>query len=267
MSSTISLAKERPLPTKATTGLTETQFEELHQLIAEEYTWHSETGRPRSLDLWDALAATLMYFKANVTEEFVAAQFGVSQPSISRIIAEIEPMISAVLEDYIPDLQEALRDSSAVIDGSLLPCWSWKDHPELLSGKHKTTGHNCQAVASLDGRLLHLSDPLPGSMHDAKALDESKIAQYVDINIAIADKGYQGTGPITPVKKPPNGELNDDDKQFNTAINKIRYVIEQAIANFKIWRSLHTDYRRPLATFKTAFKAIRSLIFFTQGFE
>jgi hypothetical protein len=104
-------------------------------------------------------------------------------------------------------------------------------------------------------------------MHDARAFGESKIAQYVDIDIAVADKGYQGTGPITPVKKPPNGELTDNDKQFNTAINKIRYVIEQAIANFKIWRCLHTDYRRPLSTFKIAFNAIRSLIFFTQAFE
>jgi hypothetical protein len=267
MSSTISLAKERPLPTKATTGLTETQFEELHQLIAEEYAWRSVKGRPRCLDLWDALAATLMYFKANVTEEFVAAQFEISQPSVSRIIAEVEQMIFTVLQDCVPDLQEALRDSSAVIDGTLLPCWSWKKNPELLSGKHKTTGHNCQAVASLDGRLLHLSDPLPGSMHDAKALHESKIAQCIDVNIAVADKGYQGTGPITPIKKPRGGELTDDDKQFNTAINKIRYVIEQAIANFKIWRSLHTDYRRPLSTFKTAFNTIRSLIFFTQAFE
>jgi hypothetical protein len=43
--------------------------------------------------------------------------------------------------------------------------------------------------------------------------------------------------------------------------------VERAIANFKIWRILHTDYRRPLATFKTAFVAIRSLIFFAQLFE
>lgn len=54
-----------------------------------------------------------------------------------------------------------LRDSSGVIDGSLLPCWSWADHPELYSGKHKTTGHNCQVVVDLGGRVVHLSDPVP----------------------------------------------------------------------------------------------------------
>lgn len=53
---------------------------------------------------------------------------------------------------------------------------------------------------------------------------------------------------ITPFKKPAGGELLDWQKEFNTQVNKIRYVIEQVIANFKTWRIMHTDYRRPLAT-------------------
>ena len=252
--------------TKSTTGLTEEQFDELYRLISERFVWHNGKGRPRCLEFSEALEATLMYFKANVTEEFVAAQFETTQPSISRAIAEIEPMIAAVLGDCVPDLREALRDSSAVIDGSLLPCWSWADHPDLYSGKHKTTGHNCQVVVDLDGRLVHLSDPVPGSAHDATALDESKIPEMIDIGNAVADKGYQGKGAITPKKKPPGGELADADKEYNTEVNRIRYVVERAIANIKIWRILHTDYRRPLSTFNTAFKAIRALIYFAQGF-
>lgn len=34
-------------------------------------------------------------------------------------------------------------------------------------------------------------------------------------------------------------------KEFNTTINRIRYVPERAIANLKTWRILYTDYRRP----------------------
>ena len=51
---------------------------------------------------------------------------------------------------------------------------------------------------------------------------------------------------LTPVKKPTYRDLLDWEKTFNTQINKIRYVIEQIIANFKTWRIMHTDYRRPL---------------------
>ena len=44
-------------------------------------------------------------------------------------------------------------------------------------------------------------------------------------------------------------ENPDWQKEFNKQIHKIRYVIEQVIANFKTRRIMHTDYRRPLATF------------------
>lgn len=77
--------------TKSTTGLTEEQFDELYRLISEGFVWYNGKGRPRCLEFSEALEATLMYFKANVTEEFVAAQFETTQPSISRVIAEIEP--------------------------------------------------------------------------------------------------------------------------------------------------------------------------------
>jgi Transposase DDE domain len=48
----------------------------------------------------------------------------------------------------------------------------------------------------------------------------------------------------------------------NTAINKIRWRIEQTIANLKTWRILHTDYRRPLATFADTISAVIGLQFY-----
>ena len=38
---------------------------------------------------------------------------------------------------------------------------------------------------------------------------------------------------ITPIKKPACRDLLDWEKEFNKQVNKIRYVIEQVIANFK----------------------------------
>ena len=40
--------------------------------------------------------------------------------------------------------------------------------------------------------------------------------------------------------------LLDWQKEYNTQVNRFRYVIEQAIANFKTWRIMQTDYRRTL---------------------
>src|SRR5437879_3915836 len=88
------------------------------------------------------------------------------------------------------------------------------------------------------------SEPLPGKTHDAKAFDDLGLTDTLRADNSIGDKGFIGTGPTTPFRKPPGGELLDWQKEFNTAINKIRHVIERAIANFKTWRCMFTDYRR-----------------------
>jgi transposase len=67
---------------------------------------------------------------------------------------------------------------------------------------------------------------------------------------------------ITPIRKPPHRELFDWEKEFNAALNKIRWRIEQTIANLKTWRILHTDYRRPLETFTDTISAVIGLQFY-----
>ena len=97
-------------------------------------------------------------------------------------------------------------------------------------------------------------DPLPGKTHDAKGIRDTGLTGILGAENAIGDKGYLGTGITTPYRKPAGGRLLDWQKEFNTTINEIRYVIERAIANFKTWRSMHSDYRRPRHTYATAFR-------------
>jgi hypothetical protein len=78
----------------------------------------------------------------------------------------------------------------------------------------------------------------------------------------MGDKGYVGNDIITPIRKPACRDLLEWEKQFNTAVNRIRYQIERAIANVKTWRILHTDYRRPLATFAATISAVIALEFY-----
>jgi hypothetical protein len=126
----------------------------------------------------------------------------------------------------------------------------------------QTTGLNVQVVCTLDGGLVWISDPVDGSRHDTYCLRESGALTSAVAANWTGDKGYVGTGTLTPFKKPTHRDLLDWEKTFNTEINKIRYVIEQIIANFKTWRILHTDYRRPLATFVTTIAAVVGLHFY-----
>jgi hypothetical protein len=254
------------LPSDRTTGLSSEQFTDLCGWVAEEIgAWQPASGRRRALSLNKAVKATVMYFKNNLTQEVIAELLDVAQSTISRCIAALEPVIAAVLQDFVPSDAEVSAMAGArvtVVDGSLCPCWSWADAPELYSGKHHTTGHTHQFVATLAGDLLHVSDPLPGRFHDAKAFTDTGITDLIDPSNTIADKGYLGTGAVTPFRKPPGGQLLEWQKAFNTDINRRRYVAERVIANFKTWRTMHTDYRRPRHTYLTAFRAVRALHFY-----
>jgi hypothetical protein len=257
------------LPGQATTGLTPAQFDEVVARVEERVIWNSGIGMPRQLTLRQAVKATIMYFKTNVTEELIGELLFVDQSTISRAISDLEDVITEALEEFVPDLTEEMNGRVVVVDvvdGSLCPSWSWVDAPELHSGKHKTTGHAHQFVCDLSGNLLHISEPLPGKTHDAKSMAELGLIDMLHAEDSIGDKGYIGTGPTTPFRKPAGGELLDWQKEFNTAINKLRYVIERAIANFKTWRCMFTDYRRHLHTYESASHAVRALHFFKLRF-
>ena len=254
------------MPGQATTGLTSEQFDELVDRFGQRLDWDSGRGRPRELTLRQAVKAVVTYFRTNVTQEVIAELLFVDQSTISRASSDLEEIIAEALNEFVPELPEKIQGRVGVVDGALCPCWSWADAPELYSGKHKTTGHTHQFVCDLLGNLMHISDPLPGNTHDAKAIRETGLTELLGNDNAIGDKGYIGTGITTPYRKPADGELDDWQKEFNTSINKIRYVIERAIAHYKTWRSMHTDYRRPERTYATAFNAVRALHFFKLRF-
>jgi hypothetical protein len=106
--------------------------------------------------------------------------------------------------------------------------------PELYSGKHKTTGHSHQFVCDLAGDLKHISDPLPGNTHDAKAIRESNLTDLLHDDNAIGDKGYIGTGITTPIRKPPGRKLLEWQEEFNTTINKIRSLIQAGLFDVSV---------------------------------
>ncbi|WP_425173898.1 transposase family protein [Mycobacterium sp.] len=74
---------------------------------------------------------------------------------------------------------------------------------------------------------------------------------------------YQGHIDATPRRKPRGGQLSERDKECNTELSRLRAPVERLIAHFKSWRILHTDYRRPYATYTDAFDAARALFFFS----
>jgi len=229
--------------------------------------WNNSTGRPKSLGLYKAVEAACMYLRQNATQEFIGDLQDTSQPTISRYVTLLVPLVKSVLEEFVPSVADAIevvKGRVVLVDGTLAPCWSYEEHQELWNKKHKKTGFNAQLISLLDGTAAWVSGPLPGKTHDARAFKETGAEDILKkAGGGFGDKGYQGTGLVTPKKKPRDGELTMSDKEYNSQISSFRAPVERLVAHFKNWKMLHTDYRRPYSTYHAAFDATRALFFFS----
>ena len=244
-----------------TTGLSKVEIVDLCEMV---YRATPAGGRtwPPILGLYKSVVVTLTYLRRNRVQAEIGETYDVSQSTISRAIAAMTRLLGAALLHCVPTADELDDQTDYIVDGTLLPCWSWASHPGLYSGKHKTTGMNVQVACTLYGRLAWISDPFPGSRHDSYCINESGFLEVVDPGNVVGDKGYVGNGMDTPIKKPECRELLDWEIEFNKQVNKIRYRIEQTIANLKTWRILHTDYRRPLSSFAQTKTTVVALQFY-----
>jgi DDE superfamily endonuclease/Helix-turn-helix of DDE superfamily endonuclease len=254
-------------------GLDEEQLSKLECRVAEllEEPWDKGEGRPRELTLREALVVACGYMRQNIIEDVWADIFGVDQSTISRYITLLTPLVEKVTEEYRPtaeDAAEATRGAIALVDGTLWPCWSWDSEDELWSGKYKTTGHGSLIVTNLQGRITFVSEPVTGNRHDMAKLEGSDVEKILKrAGGVFGDKGFIGTDYITtPIRKPQCRKLLQWEHEWNNQVSSFRAPVERAIATLKAWRILFTDYRRPLKTFKSSFRAVIGLYFFKESF-
>ncbi|GLW95912.1 hypothetical protein Aglo03_67280 [Actinokineospora globicatena] len=215
--------------------------------------------------MFTSLVVTLTYLRRNRVQAELAETFGVSQSTISRAITAMTPLLGSVLADHIPTVDDVDDQRRHIIDGTLLPCWSWASQPGLHSRRHRRTGVNVQVACTLDGRLEWVSEPFEGRRHDFHCLKQSGILHGRDTTSWLADKGYIGSDMLIPFRKPRKREQPRWQKDYNFRHNKIRVAVERAIAHLKTWRILHTDYRRPYNTFATTITAVIGLYFYARS--
>jgi hypothetical protein len=158
-------------------------------------------GYPPILSLFKSVVITLTYLWRHHVQQELAEFYGVSQSTISRAITAITLWLARAMHPFTPTAQELPSDEQLIVDGTLVSCWSWEDHPELYSGKHHTTGLNLQVVCDLAGQLRWISDPVEGCRHDSAALRRSGVLDGVDTQNWIGDKGYLGLRTPDTVRK------------------------------------------------------------------
>ncbi|HEV8562549.1 MAG TPA: transposase family protein, partial [Actinophytocola sp.] len=205
------------------TGLSAGQLAELVDRVREIVgPWERPAvGRPHVLPLPAAVVAVLFGLRHNLADDVVGEVFGCSQATITRYHQVLHPILRWATRPEVDKQYERAQAGGVLVDGFVAPVGERDGYHSLFSGKKHLCGQNVQVVADLDGRVADVGDPVPGARHDAAAFFIPGIAQRWAAHYApggpgmIGDGGYQGTGPITPHKKPPGGELTAKQKSYN----------------------------------------------------
>jgi hypothetical protein len=231
---------EEPLRYEAMTGLS---AEQLTELVARVHTARgsgfTSVGRAYALGLFGSVALVVCLMRKNVTQAFAGAIFGVSQATVSRRWDLLRPLIAQVLAEFVPPPSEVVGAGTVLVDGTICPTWDWRDIPDLFSAKAGYAGMNIQIAATLSGRLAAVGPiPVHGARHDAHAFAASGLTAALADMPTAADLGYLGVEgiEIVPFKRPPGGDLDTSQTEFNIALSKIRAAVEHAIAHLKTWR-------------------------------
>jgi hypothetical protein len=94
-----------------------------------------------------------------------------------------------------------------------------------------------QVVCDADGIPIHASAPLPGRVHDRRAVALCGVEAVLGGNerlLVHADKGYIGTDFIVPRRSYKRHPLTPDQMAENREIGAIRCSVERGIAHLKV---------------------------------
>jgi hypothetical protein len=223
------------------TGLARDQVDDLVGQLTDHGLW--SICRHRALDPHRSVLVVLLYLRHNLPQHLLAELFGCSQPTISRLITTLLPVVTQALIPLANRVAERELRSTVRVDGFPAPIGDRRKNTYtsgMYSGKSHRCGFNVQVVASWHGRVVPTGDPMPGAMHDARAWRESGPAQrfasqpHADGGPGgFADTGYIGTGLPVPDRRTGPDPLGMHAREFNKMIASQRACVERAIAHLK----------------------------------
>jgi len=240
--------------------------------------FYKREGRPHKLGMEEMVMATLIFYRCYMTHEFLGCFFGIHQSQMTRIINKIRPLLADFIDlnvfkrEITKDDAEKLIQESFIIDATEQRIERPGDNDKQkshYSGKKKAHTVKTEIRVSQEGEILHVSKSVEGSMHDLK-LHESEPA--LDPNTrAFVDSGYQGlqkthTNIDMPYKKLKGKKLDSEEKEYNTALSRLRVKVEHIFGDIKVFRIIKETYRNNLAYYNQIFKTIAGIVNIKNGF-
>ena len=243
-----------------------------------EKLWESEVigrykrpGRPFSLCLADMVLMVLLYYRSYTTQIFISYLFNLDASNVCRIIKLLEPLLVQVVA-----LPEAKSLSQEEIETILLDATEQAierpkhDQKPYYSGKKKHHTLKIEIRITETGKIIFVSGSCPGATHDYALY---KTQPPLDARSrCYADSGYQGIQELhpnaeIPYKKSKNKPLTEEEKEYNTALARIRVPVEHAIGKMKRFRILSDKYRKKRKRYDEKVKIIAGITNLKNGFK
>lgn len=276
MSLTYKRLAKSPVSFLRASGVTVTMFDEIIEKLRP--LWDEEIigvykrpGRYFKMPLEDIVLMALVYYRTYTSMVWIGFLFNLNESNVSRLISRVEPLLARIIT--INKTKELTKEDlvACLIDATEQKTQrpSTTDQKPFYSGKKKQHTIKTEIKTTLQGKITHVSESVPGAMHDY-ALRKLQPA-LAENERAYVDSGYQGlqkehAATELPFKATKTKPLDEESKQYNTALSRIRVTVEHVFGDIKIFGIMKNVYRNSRDTYNQKFIVIAGLVNLRNGF-
>jgi hypothetical protein len=283
----------RPTVFRALTGLSHNEFEALYEQIASTIEHYDESrlnarerqreigaGSQYKHDVRNRVLMAMIWLRQYPTYEVLGFIFDLHKSNVCRnlhgVLAVLREQMGGEIEwpdktrrrQKMEQFMGEFAEVVAIVDATEQPTQRPQEEEaqkQHYSGKKKRHTLKTQIVVGPDGEIMEVSETVPGSRHDKKLYDESGVGDQLDEDEAMmGDSAFQGIHKahkaVLPDKKPKDGKLTDAQKKRNHRISQKRIVVENTLAQLKIFRVLYHVYRHAREAYNDFFRIVAALV-------
>jgi hypothetical protein len=216
----------------------------------------------------DQVLLAVIWLRQYPTQEVLGFLFGVSDSTALRAVRRCLPVLEQAGKDTMrmPDpgpgrrkrLPALLADTPGL--AVVIDSFEQRTHRPrrrqraYYSGKKKA--HTLKSQVGVDeesGRVVDVSDSVPGPWADIKLLKKSRLLKRLPEGVGgIGDLAYVGIAELHPAglgaapRRKPRGKARPpEDRRYNRAFSRRRIVVEHAIGRLRRFRSVaHVNRHR-----------------------
>lgn len=225
-------------------------------------------GHPFELNGRDHILLTVIWLRLYPIHEVLGYLFGVSDSTVSRLIERVLPVLEQSGRDgmrlpdpgrkrrrQLSDLLTNIPELTVLVDSFEQRVQRPPNDDSHYSGKKKQHTLKSQlAVDSDTGRIVDVSDSVPGPTADIRLLEASGLLERLPEEVGVGgDLAYLKLAKLrqhgfSPRRKPRGKERPPDDVDYNRAFSQFRIVVEHTIGQVRRFQSVTAtdrNHRRP----------------------